>query len=65
MIRFLDGHKVVEFTVMPEVSPGFSHLKVVHVVSIWWLMWIRLAVSVQATLVAKCPWQSNEGLEKH
>ena len=64
MIRFLDGHKVVELTVIPEVSPSFSHLKVVHVVSIWWLMWIRLAVSVQATVVAKCLQQSNEGLEE-
>lgn len=34
-------------------------------VSIWWLVWIRLAVSVQATVVAKCPQQSNKGLEKH
>lgn len=28
-------------------------------------MWIRLAVSVQATVLAKCPQQSNEGLEEH
>jgi len=65
MIRFLAGHKVVELTVVPEISPGFSHLKVVLVVSIWWLMWIRLTVTVQATLVAKCLQQRNEGLEGH
>lgn len=44
MIRVLDGHKVVELIVMPEVLPGFSHLKVVYVVSVWSLMCIRLTV---------------------
>lgn len=32
MNRYLDGRKVVKLAVMPGVSPGFSHLKVVRVV---------------------------------